>query len=127
MHTRNPQSVPGHADEPDEPLVPGTGQGLDRATRSVGGLPLVWLDEIVQLDEVDGVDAEAGQREFEAGARPVARAIFGLGCEEEPIPVRRHPWRDPKFGVAVGGRRVDVVDAEFEQHRKDLVGALLPH
>src|SRR5258708_36081788 len=60
-------------------------------------------------------------------ARGVARALSCLGGEEELSPVLCHPRRDPKFGVAVGGCRVDVVDAELQQHRKDLVGTLLPH
>ena len=37
------------------------------------------------------------------------------------------PRRDAKFRFAVASRRVDVVDAEFEQDVEHLVGAILLH
>ena len=54
------QAVPGDADVPREPLVAGLHERLDGAAGTVGDVPLVGLDEVVQLDEVDVVDAHPG-------------------------------------------------------------------
>src|SRR4030095_1235095 len=54
-------------------------------------------------------------------------ALAGLRRQEEAVPVARHPRPDTQLGVAVGRRRVDVVDAVCEQELEDLIGLLLAH
>src|SRR5207249_11985327 len=104
VHARDAEAVAGDADEPRQPLVPRANERLQRAAGAVGDLPLVLLDEVVQLDEVDMVDAEPLERQLEAGARAGAGALAGLGGEEELVAARRQPWRQPQLGVAVAGR-----------------------
>ena len=41
------------------------------------------------------------------------------------VAVLAQPGREPQLGVAVAGRRVDVVDAVLEQQRQRLVGLAL--
>ena len=53
--------MPGDADEPAQAFVAGLGQRLDRTARPEGDVPLLGLDEVVQLDEVDLVDPQAGR------------------------------------------------------------------
>ncbi len=36
-------------------------------------------------------------------------------------------WGEPKLGIAVGGRAVEVVDPELEEELEDPVGLLLAH
>ena len=55
-------AVAGHADRPDQALVEGPHRALQRAARVVRGLPLDLVDQVVQLDQVDVVDAQALQR-----------------------------------------------------------------
>src|SRR5205814_91499 len=50
-----------------------------------------------------------------------------LGGQEELIPAPDQPGRDPQLGVAVGGGRVDVVDAELQQDGEDGVSPILLH
>ena len=85
------------------------------------------VDQVVQLDEVELLDAQPLERAVQAVARPGVGAVAGLRRQEEAVAVARHPRADAQLGVAVRRRRVDVVDAVLEQHLEDLVGLLLPH
>ena len=120
-------AVAGDADEAGQPLVPGPHQRLDRAAGPVGHVPLVGLDQVVQLDHVDRVDLQPLEGALELGAGVVATALTGLRGEEEAGPVLGHPRADPQLRVAVPGRRVDVVDAVAEQGLEHLVRLLLAH
>ena len=71
----------------------------------VGHLPLLGLDQVVQLDQVDRVDPQPLQRPLQLGPGAVAGALAGLGGEEEPVAVLGHPRPDPQLGVAVATRR----------------------
>ena len=101
----------GDADEAHEPLVARRGQRLDRAAGTERDVPLVGLDEVVQLDQIDLVDAHPVERSFELGPCGVALAFAGLGGEEHVAAVVGEPWPEPHLGFAVAGRGVDVVDA----------------
>ena len=91
MHAGDAQAVPGHPDVADEPLVAGPGQRLDGAAGPVGDLPLVRLDEVVQLDQIDMVDVHALQRPLQLGAGGVALPLAGLGGQEHRVPVVGQP------------------------------------
>ena len=65
VHLGDAQTMPGDADMAHEAFLPGTHQRLERAARPVGDLPLVLLDEVVQLDQVDAVDAEPDEGALE--------------------------------------------------------------
>jgi hypothetical protein len=127
VHARNAQAVAGDADVMGESLVAGRHERLDGAAGTVGGLPLVLLHEVVQLDEVDMVDAEPLERALEAGAGAVPGTLTGLCRQEELAPVLRQPRRQPELRVAVVGGRVEVIDAELEQRRQQLVRPFLAH
>ena len=82
VHLGDPQPVSGDADEADEPLVARRGQRRDRTLGTERDVPLVGLDEVVQLDQVDLVDTHPGERSFELGPSVGAMAFAGLGSEE---------------------------------------------
>ncbi len=83
VHPRHRQAVAGDADEADEALVARLDGRLERAAFAQRGLPLDHVDEVVQLDQVDVVDAEAVERAADLLARAVAVALAGLRREEE--------------------------------------------
>ena len=118
MHPRDGKPVPGHADEANQSLVAGLDRRLERAALAQGGLPLDHVDEIVQLDQVDVVDAEAHERAANLLARAGVVALSSLCREKEAPRITLQPGREPQLGVAVRGGRIDVVDAVLEQHRK---------
>ena len=111
MHPGDPEAVTGDADVAGQALVPGREQRLERAARTDGDLPLVGLDEVVELDQVDVVDAHPLERPLEFGPRPVTRALARLGREEDLVAVVGEPRLQPILGRAVSRGRVDVVDA----------------
>ena len=51
--------MPGHADEACEPGVARLDRRAQRAVAPKGGLPFIFGDEVVQLDEVDVVGTDA--------------------------------------------------------------------
>src|SRR5215211_9514184 len=101
----------GDADEPGEALVASTSQRLDGAAPSVRDLPFVFLDEVVELDEIDVVDAHARQRALEAGPCLVTGAVAGLCGQEHVGATLGEERRQAQLRFAVGGGGVDVVDA----------------
>ena len=102
---RDREPVAGHADEAHEALVARLDRRLERAAGAQRGLPLDHVDEVVQLDQVDLVDAEPVERAADLLACAGAVALAGLGREEELLAVLRQPGRDPQLGVAVATRR----------------------
>ena len=115
----------GDADEPGQALVAGAGERLDRPTGTVGDLPFVLLDEVVQLDQVDVVDAHPLERALERGAGGVALPVAGLGGEEDLVAVVGEPRLEADLGLAVRRRGVDVVDARRLDLGEDAVGRVL--
>ena len=73
----------GDADEAHEALVAGLDGGLERAAGAERDVPLDHVDEVVQLDRVDVVDAQAVERAADLLARRRVRALAGLGGDEE--------------------------------------------
>ena len=127
MHASDAQAVPGDADEARQAFVARPRQRLDGAAGPEGHVPLVGLDQVVELDQVDVVDAQPLERPLELGPRRVAAALAGLGGEEELVGASRHPRRQSQLGVPVRRRHVEVVDARLQQDRQQLVGCLLAH
>ena len=115
MHPRNGEAVTRDADETDEPLVAGLLGGLDRSILPQGELPLDHVDQVVQLQEVDLLDAESVERTANLLPRAAVVALPGLRGEKETIAIPGQPRRDPELRVAVGGGGVDVVHAVLEQ------------
>ena len=127
MHPADAQAVTRDAHEAGQAFVAGPRQRLDGASGAEGHFPLVGLDQVVQLDQVDVVDAQPLQRPLEARPGRVATPIAGLGGEEELAGVRRQPRRHPQLGIPVRCRYVQVVDACLEQDGQQRVGCLLAH
>ena len=127
MHLGDPQPMAGDADEAHEPLVACRGEGGDRTARTERDVPLVGLDEVVQLDQVDLVDVHPGERPLELGTGVGALAFAGLRGEEHLTPVVGEPRPQPNLGFAVPGRGIDVVDATRPDHLECRVGTILRH
>ena len=127
VHRGDPQAMTGHADMAHKAFLPRAHERLQRAARSVGDRPFVLLDEIVQLDQVDAIDAEPSQRALEACSGIVGRALCGLRRQKETVTVPSHEGSDAELGIAVVGGGVDVVDAELQQEVEHFVGASLTH
>src|SRR5947208_1185853 len=82
---RHLEPVSGHPDEAREAGVPrldGRAEGAVLAHRDV---PFVLVDEVMQLDEIDVVDAQTAERQPDLVTRLGVRAPAGLRCEEEPV------------------------------------------
>jgi hypothetical protein len=103
------------ADEPDESFLPRLDSRLERSSSSQSGFPLDHVDEVVQLDQVEVVDAEALQRALDLLLRAGVVPPSGLRREEEATRLSLQPRGYSQLRVAVGGGRVDVVDAVLEQ------------
>ena len=78
---------------------------------------LVGLDEVVQLDEVDLVDAEPLERALQLAPGAVAVALAGLRRQEELVAVVGEERRQAQLRLAVRRGRVDVVDAGRRERR----------
>ena len=87
VHLRDAQTVPGDPDVAHEAFVPRTHQRLECAARPVGDLPLVLLDQVVQLNRVHAVDAEPDEGTLETCPSLVASPLGCLRRHEETIPV----------------------------------------
>src|SRR5262249_50924955 len=114
-------------DEADQALLPRLDRGLDGAARAEGLVPLDRVDQVVQLPEVDVVDAEPVEGAVQLLARGGGLPLARLGGEEELVPVLAQPGPGPELCVAVAGGDVDVVDAVLEQRLEGTVGDLLRH
>ena len=114
VHLRDRDAVAGDADEAHQPLVPGLDRRLEGAAGSQRDLPLDHVDQVVQLDQIDVVDAEALQRapDLVARARRCARRSWSRGRTGRGCVAAR---RRAQLRVAVAGGDVDVVDAELQQ------------
>ena len=108
-------------------FVAGLYQRFDRAAGSMCRLPLVFFDQIVELDEVDLVDAEASEASLETRPSRGAGPFIRFGGHEEPVAVASQPGGDAQLGVTVGGGGVDVVHAELEEGVENGVGPVLAH
>lgn len=73
----------GHTNEPDQSFVAGLGQSLHCTVGTVGLLPVVLFDQVVELDEIDMVDAESFERQLQFGPSTTAGSIAGLGCKKD--------------------------------------------
>jgi hypothetical protein len=99
----------------NEPFLPRLDRRLKSSVLAERELPLDHVDQVVQLQQVDVVDAETLERASNLFARSLVVALFGLRRKEEPARVALEPRCDPQLRVAVRGGGVDVVDAVFEQ------------
>ena len=95
------QAVPGDADEADEALVARLDGRFERTAFAQRGFPLDHVDEVVQLEQVDVVDAEAVERAANLLVRAGSVALPGLRRDEEMVAVLREPRRKPQLRVAV--------------------------
>ena len=68
MHVGDAQPVPGHADVAAQAFGLCLRHRFDHAARTMGLLPLIGFDEIVQLDQVDVVNAQPFEGQLELGA-----------------------------------------------------------
>src|SRR4051794_6435716 len=116
MHLRHRQPVPGDAEEPDEAFVARFDRSFERTAVAQRDLPLVRVDEVVQLEEVDFLDAETLERATELVARRRVLTLARLRRKEEVVAVLREPRREAQLGIAVRRSGVDVVDTVLEQH-----------
>ena len=97
MHRRNRQTVAGHADETDKPLLPRLDGRLERAAFPKRELPLDRVHQIVKLEQIDPVDAEPVERAMDLGLRRRVLPLPGLRRDEETARVPREPGRDPQL------------------------------
>ena len=79
----------------------------------------------MELDQVDVVDAEPGERSVQARSGTVCGSLVGLRGEEEVIPAGCQPGCEPQFGVSVTGRGIQMVDAEVVQEGKEAISCRL--
>jgi hypothetical protein len=75
--------MPGDADEANEPFLARLDSRLDRAILAQRGFPLDDVDQVVQLQQVNVVDAQALERAVELLLRALVVACVRLGGDEE--------------------------------------------
>src|SRR6476646_1971545 len=90
-----------------------------------GRLPLILVDQVVQLDQVDVVRAQPLERLLDLRVRGVASALAGLRGQEDLVAVVLEPRREPELRIAVAGGRVDVIDPVAGDQLEGRIGLLL--
>src|SRR3954447_21507081 len=126
MHGRHRQPVARDADEAHDPFLARLERRLERSAGAQRHLPVDGVDQVVQLDQVDVVDAEAVQRAADLLARALVVAPAGLGRDErEVLRMAAQPGGDAQLRVAVVGGDVQVVDAVLDQLAQRAVGVAL--
>ena len=115
-------AVAGDADVAGEALLAHFDEGFEPAAGLGDLVEFLEADDGVELEEIEGLHAEA----LLAGADVVpgflAGAAAGLGADEPGfLPQARHPGGHVFHGVAVGGGDVEVVDAGGEGEFHGLV------
>ena len=127
MHGGDLRAVARNPDEAHQSVGARLYQRVKCPTRTERGLPLFFVDQVVQLDEIKPVNLKSFERPMQTIARAVIGAVSGFGGEEEVFAVLAHPRTDAKLRIAIGRGRVDMVDAELEQNIQDGVGLVLLH
>ena len=124
VHGGHRRAVAGHTDEAHQPLLAGLDGRFQRPARSERRLPLRGVDEVVELDQVDLVDAQSLQGAADLVVRRLIGPLAGLRGEEDVRAVLLQPGTEPELRVAIAGGGVDVVDAEAKQqlHRAVRLG-----
>ena len=115
----------GHSDESHKSFVTRCGQRFDGAARGKGFIPFLWLHQVVELDEVDAIDAEAGQRLFELASGRSTTALTGFGGQKYFVAMRFQPRGKAQLGVAVSRCRIDVIETRCKNLGKNAVSHFL--
>jgi hypothetical protein len=87
--------VAGDADEADDAFVPRLDRRLQRPAFAQSDLPFDHVDEVVQLDQVDPVQAEPLEGTADLLLGPLVVTLVGLRGDEEPVRVALQPRGDP--------------------------------
>ena len=111
------------ADEPDDALplrLPQRGHGAVVAEDQLAVAPELLVAEVVQVDQVDPVGPHPLEALAEELPGPLVGRLLGLGDEEDLVADlgdrRAHLLLgEAGLGVAVGRRRVQVVDAQLQR------------
>ncbi len=127
MHRRNPQTVPGDTNEAAQALVSRLEQGFYCAAGCERGAPLVFLDQVVELNQIHLLDPEAVEASLQAGPCVGPGAVAGLGGKEELVTVIAQKRRQTQFRLSVRCRGVDVIDTAPADQVEGVVGAVLAH
>ena len=79
VHGRDREPMPGDADEANEPLLASFDRCLERTALAQRELPLDDVHEVVQLEQVDPVDAQSLERSVDLLLRALVVASIRLG------------------------------------------------
>ncbi len=109
-------AVAGDADVAYQALIAGGNGRFQRPARAERGLPLVRVDQVVELDQVNVVNVQPLQRAVDLLPRCGRLALAGFGRQEERPPVALDPVAQAHLGLAIAGGRIHVVDAVGQGH-----------
>src|ERR1700737_4464225 len=109
MRRRDLRAVPGYADVSHQALLTCLDARVECTPRAEGGIPLDRVGEVMELNEIDPIHAQALERKMDLALRRVIRATSRLGGEEKAIAVRFQPGRKPQLSVAVPRGPIDVM------------------
>src|SRR5687767_4530195 len=118
-------AVAGDPDEADETGIARLDRRPQRSVRAHRDLPLGRIDEVVELEKIDVVDAEALERAPDLLPGCAVGPLARLRREEEAVPAAPgEPRREPELRVAVAGGRVEMIEpvADHELERAVRLG-----
>lgn len=87
---------------------------------------VLHIGQTMELVEVEVIGAETFQGPVELVLGPGALALRGFAGEEDLFPVRFESGAELDFGVAVGRRDIEVIDAALNRLGHNAVGVPLP-
>src|SRR5262249_58706588 len=91
VHLGHPRAMTGDADEPDQTRRARFHQGFERTARTERDLPFALVDEVVELNQIDLVDAQPLARALEACARALGYPLTPLCRQVAPVAIALHP------------------------------------
>src|SRR4030095_2996534 len=110
MHGGNGPAMSGDPNEAHEALLPRFDRCFQRPAWPHCQVPVVWVEQCVQLNQVNGIDTQAVERPMDLITGVLVESLPGLRSEEEILAVTRHPGSDAQFSVPIARRDVDMID-----------------
>ena len=115
VHRRHVPAVSGNSDETDEVLFPGLDRSFQGTSRRKSLLPFVGMDQRMKLDQIQLIRTEPVEGPADLFSGFLVGTFSGFGGKKKILPVFFHPWTDSQFRISIVWRRINMINAKFEQ------------